>query len=154
MIINQNKSPRKLPSFRTEPSILLVIAPYYRDITNALLEGANIVLREVNAKVEMVEVSGALEIPTAIHLASRHFLGFVALGCVIRGETSHYETVTNESSRSLSNLGLQGLCVGNGILTVENHAQARDRADPSTQDKGGGAAEASLCLLALKEKFS
>jgi 6,7-dimethyl-8-ribityllumazine synthase len=154
MIINQNNRLRKLPSFKQQPSILLVVAPYYEDITTALIEGAKAVLNEVGAKIAFVEVPGALEIPTAIHLASKHFSGFVALGCVIRGETSHYETVTNESSRSLSNLGLQGLCVGNGILTVENRAQARDRADPSTQDKGGGAAEASLCLLALKEKFS
>ena len=154
MIIKQNNRLRKLPSFKQQPSILLVVAPYYEDITTALIEGAKAVLNEVGAKIAFVEVPGALEIPTAIHLASKHFSGFVALGCVIRGETSHYETVTNESSRSLSNLGLQGLCVGNGILTVENRAQARDRADPSTQDKGGGAAEASLCLLALKEKFS
>ena len=154
MIINQNYRLRKLPSFKQQPSILLVVAPYYEDITTALIEGAKAVLNKVDAKIAFVEVPGALEIPTAIYLASKHFSGFVALGCVIRGETSHYETVTNESSRSLSNLGLQGLCVGNGILTVENHAQARDRADPSTQDKGGGAAEASLCLLALKEKFS
>ena len=154
MAINQNKKPRKLPSFIHYPSILLVVAPYYDEITDALKEGATAVLREVNATIEVVEVPGALEIPTAIHLASKNFSGFVALGCVVRGETSHYETVANESSRSLSNLGLQGVCLGNGILTVENYAQARDRADPSSQNKGGEAAEAALCLIALKEKFS
>ena len=154
MAINQNNRPRKLPRFIQNPSILIVVAPYYEEITNALKEGAIEVLREVNAIIEVVEVPGALEIPTAIHLASKNFSGFVALGCVVRGETSHYETVANESSRSLSNLGLQGVCLGNGILTVENYAQASDRADPSSQDKGGGAAEAALCLIAIKEKFS
>ena len=154
MAINQNNRPRKLPRFIQNPSILIVVAPYYEEITTALKEGAIEVLREVNAIIEVVEVPGALEIPTAIHLASKNFSGFVALGCVVRGETSHYETVANESSRSLSNLGLQGVCLGNGILTVENYAQASDRADPSSQDKGGGAAEAALCLIAIKEKFS
>ena len=154
MIINQKNRLQKRPSFSQQPSILLVVAPYYEDITTALIEGAMLVLQNANVKTKLVEVPGALEIPTAIHLASKNFSGFVALGCVIRGETSHYETVANESSRSLCNLGLQGLCIGNGILTVENHAQAKDRADPSSQDKGGGAAEASLCLLALKEEFS
>lgn len=154
MMINQKNRLQKLPSFGQQPSILLVVAPYYKDITSDLIEGAMAVLHKVTTKTEIVEVPGALEIPTAIRLASKNFLGFVALGCVIRGETSHYETVANESSRSLCNLGLQGLCIGNGVLTVENYAQAKDRADPSSQNKGGGAAEATLCLLALKEKFS
>ena len=154
MATNQNKKPQKLPSFIHNPSILLVVAPYHEEITNALKEGATAVLRKVHATIEVVEVPGALEIPTAIHLASKNFSGFVALGCVIRGETSHYETVANDSSRSLSNLGLQGVCLGNGILTVESYAQARDRSDPSSHDKGGRAAEAALCLIALKEKFS
>jgi 6,7-dimethyl-8-ribityllumazine synthase len=153
MIANPNNKLLKLPSFRQQPSILIVVSPYYNKITSALTEGAQAVLRQVNAKVKIIEVPGALEIPTAIRLASKDFSGFVALGCVIRGETSHYETVSNESSRSLSNLGLQGLCIGNGILTVENYAQAELRADPFTQNKGGNAAEASLCLLALREKF-
>ena len=152
--MNQQNRLQKRHTFRQQPSILLVVAPYYEDITTALIEGAMLVLHKANAKIKLVEVSGALEIPTAIHLASKKFTGFVALGCVIRGETSHYETVANESSRSLCNLGLKGLCIGNGILTVENYAQAKDRADPSSQDKGGGAAEATLCLLALKEEFS
>jgi 6,7-dimethyl-8-ribityllumazine synthase len=101
-------------------------------------------------------VPGALEIPPAIHLASRSgdFDGYVALGCVIRGETSHYETVCNDSSRGLLLLGLRGLCIGNGILTVENPAQARVRADPAGQDKGGGAAEAALHLVALARRFA
>ena len=92
----------------------------------------------------------------AIGLAARsgQFDGFVALGCVIRGETTHYETVCNDSSRGLILLGLDGHCIGNGILTVENHAQAAVRADPAGQDKGGGAAEAAMHLVALRRRFA
>ena len=90
----------------------------------------------------LVEVPGALEVPTAIAMAERlsNFDGYVALGCVIRGETTHYDTVCNDSSRALTLLGLQGVCIGNGILTVENRTQAEVRADPAGQNKGGGAA--------------
>ena len=102
----------------------------------------------------VLTTEGALEIPTAIKFASNHFSGFVALGCVIRGETSHYETVTTESARALSCLGLEGLCVGNGILTVENYEQAITRADPLGQNKGGEAAVAALRLIKLKNNFT
>ncbi len=100
---------------------------------------------------ETVEVPGALEIPTAVRIAQRQgdFDGFVALGCVIRGETTHYDTVCNDSSRALTLLGLDGACIGNGILTVETHEQAVVRADPEGQDKGGGAAAAALHLVSL-----
>ena len=95
-----------------------------------------------------------MEIPTAIRLAAGHFDGFVALGCVIRGETTHYETVCNDSSRALTLLGVErGLCLGNGVLTVENRAQAEVRADPAAMNKGGGAAEAALHLMALARRF-
>jgi 6,7-dimethyl-8-ribityllumazine synthase len=136
--------------------LLLVVAPFYRDIADALLAGARAAVADAGATEETVEVPGALEIPPAIHLASRSgdFDGYVALGCVIRGETSHYETVCNDSSRGLLLLGLRGLCIGNGILTVENPAQARVRADPAGQDKGGGAAEAALHLVALARRFA
>ena len=99
---------------------------------------------------------GALELPSAIRQASRSgaFDGYVALGCVIRGETTHYETVCNDSSRGLMLLGLDGLCIGNGILTVENHEQAAVRSDPAGQNKGGGAAEAALHLIALARRFA
>ena len=135
--------------------VLIVLAPFYRDIADALLAGARAALDAAGARHETVEVPGALEIPTAIRLASgsSDFDGFVALGCVIRGETSHYETVCNNSSRGLTVLGLRGVCIGNGILTVENHAQAAVRADPSGQDKGGGAAAACLHLVALARRF-
>ncbi|MCP4206776.1 MAG: 6,7-dimethyl-8-ribityllumazine synthase, partial [Shimia sp.] len=104
---------------------------------------------------EVVDVPGALEIPTAIGIAERmsNFDGYVALGCVIRGETTHYETVCNDSSRAIQLLGLQGLCIGNGILTVENRPQAEVRADPKDQNKGGGAAAAALHLVALSRKW-
>ena len=93
--------------------------------------------------------------PTAIGIAARmsNFDGYVALGCVIRGETTHYETVCNDSSRALTMLGLQGLCIGNGILTVENHEQAAVRAEAKGQNKGGGAAAAALHLIALSRKW-
>ena len=105
---------------------------------------------------ETIEVPGALEVPTAIGIAERmaHFDGYVALGCVIRGETTHYDTVCNDSSRALQLLGLDGACIGNGILTVENRKQAEVRADPADQNKGGGAAAAALHLIALTRKFA
>jgi 6,7-dimethyl-8-ribityllumazine synthase len=108
------------------------------------------------AVVEVIEVPGALEIPSAIAMAERlaEYDGYVALGCVIRGETTHYDTVCNDSSRAISLLGLQGACIGNGILTVENRAQAEVRADPAGQNKGGGAAAAALHLVALSRKWA
>ena len=98
---------------------------------------------------------GALEVPSAIAIAHRRaeFDGYVALGCVIRGETTHYETVCNDSSRALQLLGLQGACIGNGILTVENRKQAEVRAETAGQNKGGGAAAAALHLIALTRKW-
>jgi len=142
-----------MPEFDEAPKVLIVVAPYYRDIADDLLNGARAKLDSVGAAHETVEVPGALEIPTAIGIAHRtaEFDGFVALGCVIRGETSHYETVCNDSSRGLTMLGLSGACIGNGILTVENYDQAAVRA--GEQDKGGGAAEAALHLVALSRKW-
>ena len=145
-----------LPSFDKPVKVLIVVAPYYRDVADLLLAGARATLDAVGAAHETIEVPGALEIPSAIATAQRmaDFDGFVALGCVIRGETTHYDTVCNDSSRALSLLGLQGCCVGNGILTVENHAQAVVRADPAHQDKGGGAAAAALHLVALGRRWA
>jgi len=143
------------PKFEKPVKALLVMAPYYRDIVDNLLAGARSELEAVGATWETVEVPGALEIPTAIGIAERmsKFDGYVALGCVIRGETSHYDTVCTDSSRGLTLLGLQGLCVGNGILTVETRAQAEARSDPAEQNKGGGAAAAALHLIALSRKW-
>jgi 6,7-dimethyl-8-ribityllumazine synthase len=144
------------PRFERPTRVLLVVAPFYRDIADALLAGARAALDAAGVVHETVEVPGALELPTAIRLAARSgdFDGFVALGCVIRGETTHYDTVCNDSSRGLMLLGLEGLCIGNGILTVENHAQAAVRADPAGQNKGGGAADAALHLVALARRFA
>lgn len=143
-----------LPEFDgPAPSVLVVAAPFYRAIADDLIAGATQVLTTAGARHEVIEVPGALEIPTAIKLAARHFDGFVALGCVIRGETTHYETVCNDSSRGLTLLGLEGLCIGNGILTCENRDQAIVRASPDQMDKGGGAAAAALHLIALARRF-
>ncbi len=154
MIKTQEFSLQSLPKFKKKPSILLVVAPYYSNITDQLVTGAENVLKEAKVKTDLIEVPGALEIPTAIELASKHFSGFVALGCVIRGETSHYETVSSESARALTCLGTRGVCIGNGILTVENYEQATERANVNNQNKGGGAALATLHLVKIKNKFN
>lgn len=144
-----------LPEFDKAPKLLIVVAPYYRDIADQLLAGARAEIEKVGGSVETVEVPGALEVPTAIAQAFRmsNFDGFVALGCVIRGETTHYDTVCNDSSRALTLLGLQGVCIGNGILTVENREQAEVRAAVDGQNKGGGAAAAALHLIALARRW-
>jgi 6,7-dimethyl-8-ribityllumazine synthase len=145
-----------LPTFDRPVRLLIVVAPYYKDITDAMVAGAKGVAELCGAQVEVVEVPGALEVPTAIAMAERQakFDGYVALGCVIRGETTHYDTVCNDSSRAISLLGLQGACIGNGILTVETKAQADVRADSNGQNKGGGAAAAALHLIALSRKWA
>ena len=145
-----------LPVFAKPVKLLIVVAPYYRDIADHLITGAKATAVACGAEVEVVEVPGALEVPTAIAMAERlaKFDGYVALGCIIRGETTHYDTVCNDSSRALSLLGLQGACIGNGILTVENRAQAEVRADPAGQNKGGGAAAAALHLVALSRRWA
>lgn len=144
------------PQFDKPVKLLIVVAPYYRDIADNLLAGAKAKAALVGAEVEVLEVPGALEIPPAIAMASRlaEFDGYVALGCIMRGETTHYDTVCNDSSRGLMMLGLGGACIGNGILTVENRDQAVVRADPADQDKGGGAALAALHLIAISRKWA
>jgi 6,7-dimethyl-8-ribityllumazine synthase len=144
-----------LPAFDEPVSVAIVVAPYYKDIADDLIAGAVAEIAKVGGTHEIIEVPGALEIAPAIGIAARmgEFDGFVALGCVIRGETTHYDTVCNDSSRGLQLLGLQGLCIGNGILTVENHGQAAVRADPKGQNKGGGAAAAALHLVALTRRM-
>jgi len=143
------------PEFDAPVKVLIVVAPYYRDIADDLIAGAKAEIEACGATWDLIEVPGALEVPTAIGIAERtsNFDGYVALGCVIRGETTHYETVCNDSSRGLTLLGLQGLCIGNGILTVENREQAVVRADTADQNKGGGAAAAALHLVALTRKW-
>ena len=141
-----------LPDFTEKLKICIVSAPYYKDITENLIRGALNVLKRIKADTEIVEVSGALEIPTAIKLMENEFDGFIAIGCVIRGETTHYEIVSTESSRGLANLGLEKICIGNAILTVENKTQAEERADPEIFDKGGEACSALLSIIKIKER--
>ena len=141
--------------FDAPVKLLIVVAPFYRDIADMLIKGATAEIEAAGGTHEIVEVPGALEIPTAIALADRmrRHDGFVALGCVIRGETTHYETVCNDSSRALTLLGLEGTLIGNGILTVENREQAIARADPNEMNKGAGAAAAALHLVALSRRW-
>jgi 6,7-dimethyl-8-ribityllumazine synthase len=142
-------------------SVLIVEARFYAHISNALLDGATAVLENAGMRFERITVPGALEIPTAILLASqaaedtgRTYTGFVALGCVIRGETYHFEIVSNESARGLSELGLRyALCIGHGILTCENEEQAVRRAARDGLDKGGDAARACLALMDVRTKL-
>ena len=134
--------------------VLIIEARFYPEISNALLEGAVSALGS-EVVTDRVTVPGALEIPGAIRLAAGRYDGFVALGCVIRGETHHFEIVANESARGLMDLMLRdGLCIGNGILTVEDEAQALHRARAGELDKGGDAARACLALIALKRRFA
>ena len=137
---------------------LIVEARFYNEIVDAQVTGAIAALKANGASFERVSVPGALEIPGAIAIASNghnHFDGYVALGCVIRGETSHYDTVCNESARGLMWLSIKGgLAIGNGIITVENEDQAWARADSGRKDKGGDAARAPLAMAALKQAFS
>ena len=146
----KNSRKHDLPDFTEKLKICIVSAPYYKDITENLIRGALNVLKRIKADTEIVEVSGALEIPTAIKLMENEFDGFIAVGCVIRGETTHYEIVSMESSRGLSNLGLEKVCIGNAILTVENRLQAEKRADPKVFDKGGEACNALLSIIKVK----
>ncbi len=137
--------------------ILIVEARFYDDLADALLEGATSFISEAGCTYETITVPGALEIPAVIAMAvaaGHRYDGFVALGTVIRGATTHYEIVSNESSRELMALSTRH-CVplGNGILTVENDAQAWERARKSDLDKGGGAAAAALAMLAIKRGF-
>ena len=136
---------------------LIVEARFYADIADLQLVGAKSALRAAGVSFEHVLVPGALEIPVAIAMAAasqKHFDGYVALGCVIRGETTHYETVCSESARGLMDLAVaQNLAIGNGILTVEDEAQAWERADTTRKDKGGDAARAAISLATLRRRF-
>lgn len=135
--------------------LMLVEARFYPEMADALAEGAEAVAKAKGATVSRLYVPGVLEIPAAIQYAyqSGQFDAFVALGVVIRGETTHYDTVCNESARGIMDLTLQGLAIGNGIQTVENEAQAWARVRASEKDKGGWAAHAALRLLEIKNLY-
>ena len=134
--------------------ILIVEARFYDHLNDMLVAGARAALEAAGHTHDTITVPGALEVPGAIALAdSDRYDAFVALGVVIRGETYHFEIVSNESARGIMALTLDGLAIGNGILTTENEAQAIVRADPGQLDKGGGAAQAALAMLALRESM-
>ena len=136
-------------------TILLVEARFYPHLNDMLLAGARAAVEAAGHKHETLSVPGALELPGAIALAARsgRFCAFVALGVVFRGETYHFELVSDDSARALMDLTLQGFAIGNGVLTVENEAQAIVRADPAQGDKGGHAARAALALYELREQY-
>ena len=144
-----------------KPNILIVEATFYPEISRLLLDGATAALERGGAYFDCVSVPGALEIPPTIHFAmkggehgGKHYDGYVALGCVIRGETYHFDIVAGQSARALVDLGIHfGLCIGNGILTVENEEQALVRADREQADKGGDAARACLALVDLRQRL-
>jgi 6,7-dimethyl-8-ribityllumazine synthase len=135
--------------------ILIVEARFYAHLNDMLIAGARAALEAKGHKVEVLTVPGALEIPGAIALAAEadRYDAFVAIGVVIRGETYHFEIVAGESARAIMALTMDGIAIGNGILTVENEAQALVRADPAQKDKGGEAAKAALALLGLQDRF-
>ncbi|HSI17106.1 MAG: 6,7-dimethyl-8-ribityllumazine synthase [Sphingomonas sp.] len=135
--------------------VLIVEARFYAHLNDMLLDGARTALQEAGHDYEVVTVPGALEVPGAISMAveTGQYDAFVALGVVIRGETYHFEVVSNESARAIMALTLDGIPIGNGILTVENEAQAIVRADAEQLDKGGGAAKAAIAMLDLKHRF-
>lgn len=136
------------------PHILIVEAPYYKDLTDELVRGAVLEIEKRGATCERVSVPGVLEIPAGIRFALGKYDGFVAIGCVIRGETTHYDIVSNESARALMDMTIdQQIALGNGIQTVENRDQAWARANVDDKDKGGAAAAAALDMIALKQKF-
>lgn len=142
--------------------VLVVEARFYDDLADALLDGATDLLRARGVQYDVVSVPGALEVPPAIALAEEagryptapRYDGYVALGCVIRGETYHFEIVANESSRGLMDLAIQeSAAIGNGILTTENDEQAWARARRTEGDKGGFAARAALTMIAIRERL-
>lgn len=144
------------------PHIMIVEARFYEEIADAHLDGVKSALDEVGATYELFQVAGAFEIPAAISHAliqqdlydTHRFDGYIALGCVIRGETTHYDIISEESARGLMDLSIEyGLALGNGILTVENGEQAMERARKDRKDKGGEAARACLGMIEHKRAF-
>lgn len=136
-------------------NVLIVEARFYDHLNDMLVAGAKAAVEAAGHRAEVLTVPGALEVPGAIALAadSGRYDAFVALGVVIRGETYHFEIVANESARGIMALTMDGIAIGNGILTTEDEAQAIARADPAQLDKGGGAAKAALAMLDLKDRL-
>ncbi len=140
------------------PHLLVIDAPYYTEISQSLMEGVSEVLKEAGATHDYITVPGVLEIPSAVSMAiasTKQYDGYIVIGCVIRGETTHYEIVSNESARAIMELSVEHkIAIGNGIQTVENEAQAWARAKVSEKNKGGGAAKAALAMINLKKSFA
>lgn len=143
------------PEANEVAKFLIVEARFYDHLNDMLVAGAKAALKAKGHEVEVITVPGALEIPGTIAMAAeaQQYDGFVAIGVVIRGETYHFEIVAGESARGIMALTMDGIAIGNGILTVENEAQAIVRADPAQKDKGGEAAHAAMALLALQGRF-
>ena len=156
MVKSEPASDIKRPKFIKPVKVLVVVAPYYKEIADDLVAGATAEISASGAEFEIVNVPGALEVPTAIGMASRlcDFDAYVALGCVIRGETSHYDIVAENSAKALSQLGLDGICIGNGILTVDSIEQAIERSDPKVKNKGKDVAKALISLLLIKQNYN
>lgn len=135
---------------------LIVEARFYDHLNDLLIEGAKGALEDAGHICDVLTVPGALEIPGAVAMAaeSGRYDGFIAIGVVIRGETYHFEVVSNESARGLMALSMDGIAIGNGILTVENEAQALTRAKPSEKNKGGEAAKAAIAMMEIGQKFA
>ena len=144
------------PVEQVRAHILILEARFYGDLCDEMCRGAIAAIERAGATWERMAVPGALEIPGAIAIAHETGLyhGYVALGCVLRGETTHYDVVSEESARGIMDLTLEGLCIGNGILTCENEAQAWARAKVDDMDKGGGAADAALAMIRFSRLMS
>ncbi len=154
--MNEDKKAYKKLTFAKPPHVMVVEARFYEDVADNLFAGAKAVFDANGATFERFTVPGSLEIPAAVEMGARsgRFDAYLALGCVIRGETTHYDIVAGESSRGLMDLTIKhAIPLGNGILTVESKQQAMARANPSDMDKGGGAAQAALEMVALKHQI-
>lgn len=145
-----------VPTFDEPVKLLIVVAPYFKDISDELLHGAQTALDEAGVTYDVVEMPSVGEVPTAIAIAERmsNFDGYVALGCLVRGETALFDTASHDSSHALQMMGLSGLCIGNGLLAVDVKSQAEARAEAKGRNKGGQAAAAALHLVALSRKWS
>ena len=155
MVKSEPASDIKRPKFTKPVKVLVVVAPYYKEIADDLVAGATEEISASGVEFEIVNVPGALEVPTAIGMASRlcDFDAYVALGCVIRGETSHYDYVCSESARALMQLSLDGLSIGYGILTCESKEQAIVRSSADGLNKGKAATLACLRMIELKKEI-
>jgi 6,7-dimethyl-8-ribityllumazine synthase len=146
---------RRQDAGKLKARLLIIEARFYEDLCDELARGASAAIETAGAIWERIAVPGALELPGAVAMAeqSKRYDGYVALGCVLRGETSHYDIVANESARGLMDLTMKGVCIGNGVLTCETEAQAWARAKVAEGNKGGWAADAALAMIRFKRRM-